>query len=46
LTKVIGEWLWHPNCYPVSTRDNHVASDDDECSRLAEVAEAQDRLFS
>jgi putative SOS response-associated peptidase YedK len=33
-------------CYPVSTRINHVANDDVECSRLVEVAEAQDRLFS
>ena len=32
-------------CYPVSTRINHVANDDEECSRPIEVAEAQDRLF-
>ena len=32
-------------CYPVSTRINYVANDDEECSRPAEVAEAQDRLF-
>jgi putative SOS response-associated peptidase YedK len=31
--------------YPVSTRLNHVANDDDECSRPVEIAEAQDRLF-
>jgi putative SOS response-associated peptidase YedK len=33
-------------CYPVSTRVNHVASDDEECSRPVEVAEVQTRLFS
>jgi putative SOS response-associated peptidase YedK len=33
-------------CYPVSTRINHVANDDAECSRPVEVAEVQDRLFS
>jgi putative SOS response-associated peptidase YedK len=33
-------------CYPVSTRINHVANDDEECSRPAEVAEAQHSLFS
>jgi putative SOS response-associated peptidase YedK len=33
-------------CYPVSTRLNHVANDDAECSRPAEVAEAQHSLFS
>jgi len=32
--------------YPVSTRINHVANDDVECSLPVEVAEAQDRLFS
>ena len=32
-------------CYPVSTRINHVANDDEECSRPAEVVETQDRLF-
>jgi putative SOS response-associated peptidase YedK len=32
--------------YPVSTRINHVANDDEKCSRPAEAAEAQDRLFS
>jgi putative SOS response-associated peptidase YedK len=32
-------------CYPVSTRINHVANDDEECSRLMEIAEAQNRLF-
>ena len=33
-------------CYPVSTRINHVANDDAECSALVELAESQDRLFS
>ena len=33
-------------CYPVSSRVNHVANDDVECSQPVEVAEAQDRLFS
>jgi putative SOS response-associated peptidase YedK len=32
-------------CYPVSTRLNHVANDDAECSRLVELAEAQEGLF-
>lgn len=31
--------------YPVSTRVNHVANDDEECSRPVEVVETQDRLF-
>jgi len=33
-------------CYPVGTRINYVANDDEECSRPVEIAEAQDRLFS
>ena len=33
-------------CYPVSTRINHVANDDEECSRPVEIAEGQDRLFA
>jgi len=33
-------------CYPVSTRVNHVANDDEECSRLVEIAETQNSLFS
>lgn len=33
-------------CYPVSTRINHVANDDEECSRPAVLAETQNRLFS
>jgi putative SOS response-associated peptidase YedK len=32
-------------CYPVSIRINHVANDDEECSRPKEIAEAQNRLF-
>jgi len=32
-------------CYPVSTRINHVANDDEECSRPVETAEDQNRLF-
>jgi len=33
-------------CYPVSTRINHVANDDEECSRPAEPTQSQDQLFS
>lgn len=33
-------------CYPVSTRINHVANDDEECSRPVELAEPQNRLFA
>lgn len=32
--------------YPVSTRINHVANDDEECSRPVKLAETQNRLFS
>jgi len=32
-------------CYPVSTRVNHVANDDAECSRPVEIAETQNGLF-
>jgi putative SOS response-associated peptidase YedK len=32
-------------CYPISTRINHVANDDEECSRPVEVAESQSSLF-
>jgi putative SOS response-associated peptidase YedK len=32
-------------CYPVSTRINHVANDDEECSRPVEIADNQNRLF-
>jgi putative SOS response-associated peptidase YedK len=31
--------------YPISSRINHVANDDEECSRPVEVVETQDRLF-
>lgn len=31
--------------YPVSTRINHVANDDEECSRPVVLAETQNRLF-
>jgi putative SOS response-associated peptidase YedK len=33
-------------CYPVSTRVNHVANDDEECSRPVELAQIQNRLFA
>jgi putative SOS response-associated peptidase YedK len=33
-------------CYPVSTRINHVANDDEACSAPVQVAETQSRLFS
>ena len=33
-------------CYPVSTRINHVANDDEDCSAPVEFADAQNRLFS
>ena len=33
-------------CYPVSTRINRVANDDEECSRPVKIAESQSRLFS
>jgi len=32
--------------YPVSTRINHVANDDAECSRPVQLAQIQNRLFS
>jgi len=32
-------------CFPVSTRINSVANDDEACSAPVEVAEIQDRLF-
>ena len=32
-------------CYPVSTRINLVANDDEECSRPVQLAQIQDRLF-
>ena len=33
-------------CYPVSSRVNQVANDDEGCSKPVELAETQDRLFS
>jgi putative SOS response-associated peptidase YedK len=33
-------------CYPVSTRINSVANDDEECSAPVELAEIQAGLFS
>lgn len=33
-------------CYPVSTRINRVVNDDEECSRLVELADTQNRLFT
>jgi putative SOS response-associated peptidase YedK len=33
-------------CYPVSARINHVANDDEECSRPVEGAPIQNRLFA
>ncbi len=33
-------------CYPVSTRINHVANDNEECSRPVELADVQNRLFA
>jgi putative SOS response-associated peptidase YedK len=33
-------------CYPVSSRVNHVANDDEECSLRVEITEAQNRLFA
>jgi putative SOS response-associated peptidase YedK len=32
-------------CYPVSTRINRVANDDEECSTTVELAEIQNHLF-
>jgi hypothetical protein len=33
-------------CYPLSTRINHVANDDEECSAPVELASIQTQLFS
>jgi len=33
-------------CYPISTRINHVANDDEECSAPVELTQIQNRLFS
>jgi putative SOS response-associated peptidase YedK len=32
-------------CYPVSNRINHVANDDEECSRPVEITQEQNSLF-
>ena len=32
-------------CYPISTRINYVANDDEECFAPVEQAQTQDRLF-
>jgi putative SOS response-associated peptidase YedK len=32
-------------CYPISTRINHVANDDEKCSAAVELAETQSHLF-
>jgi len=37
---------WLMRCYPVSTRINSVANDDEECSAPVELAQIQNRLFS
>jgi hypothetical protein len=44
LLKPYDDRLMH--CYPVSTRLNHVANDDEECSRRIELADSQNRLFT
>jgi putative SOS response-associated peptidase YedK len=31
--------------YPISTRINHVANDDEDCSRPVELVQAQNSLF-
>jgi putative SOS response-associated peptidase YedK len=33
-------------CYPVSSRVNHVANDDEECSRAVALVQNQSKLFS
>ena len=40
---------YHPKstrCYPVSTRINQVANDDEDCSRPVDITEAPNRLFA
>jgi putative SOS response-associated peptidase YedK len=32
-------------CYPISSRINNVANDDEACSAPVELAQIQDRLF-
>jgi putative SOS response-associated peptidase YedK len=43
LLKPFDAWLMR--CYPVSTRINHVANDDEACSVPVQLAHIQDRLF-
>jgi hypothetical protein len=38
--------MWFGPAYAVSTRINHVANDDEECSARVELTQTQDRLFS
>jgi putative SOS response-associated peptidase YedK len=33
-------------CYPISTRINHVANEDEECSRPVALTQTQNRLFT
>ena len=33
-------------CYPVSTRINHVANDDEQCSAPVELVQVQNQLFA
>jgi hypothetical protein len=33
-------------CYPISTRINHVANDDEKCSTPVEIAQIQNWLFT
>ena len=35
----------HMRCYPIATRINDVANDDEACSAPVELAEIQERLF-
>jgi len=32
-------------CYPLGSRVNYVANDDEECARPVEIAQAQNQLF-
>jgi putative SOS response-associated peptidase YedK len=34
------------SCYPVSTRINHAANDDEDCSKPVVLSEIQEGLFS
>jgi hypothetical protein len=42
----VSECVAHELGYPVSTRVNHVANDDEEWSVPVELAQVQNRLFS